>query len=214
MVHVIKHMATIGKPYKGILYGSFMKTDKNELKLIEFNCRFGDPECINVLNLLITPLDIIFKHIINNNLDQLKIEYKNTCQSLIYVVPSYYPIRQIDDQITHKMNSSILANDIFYTKDLKSYFQTNNVYVSSLNIIDNNNFTLNLTTSRCYAILFSEETLSDCEKAITKYFNGYPLNDTMFRRRKDIISSYLNIHQLLTLIQTLLIIVYKMLKRI
>ena len=42
--------------YKGILYGSFMKTNSGEIKVIEYNCRFGDPESINVLSLLKTSL--------------------------------------------------------------------------------------------------------------------------------------------------------------
>ena len=41
--------------YKGILYGSFIKTKKG-IKVIEFNCRFGDSEAINVLELLETDL--------------------------------------------------------------------------------------------------------------------------------------------------------------
>ena len=53
--------------YQGILYGSFMKTYDGQLKLIEYNCRFGDPEGINVLSLLKTPLHLIFKAIIEKN---------------------------------------------------------------------------------------------------------------------------------------------------
>jgi len=39
-----------GEEYKGILYGQFMAG--KELKLIEFNCRFGDPEAMNVLSII------------------------------------------------------------------------------------------------------------------------------------------------------------------
>ena len=42
-------------PYQGVLYGGFMNTEKG-VYLIEFNSRFGDPEAINVLALLETPL--------------------------------------------------------------------------------------------------------------------------------------------------------------
>lgn len=38
--------------YRGILYGSFIKTKNGKIKVIEYNCRFGDPECINLLHLL------------------------------------------------------------------------------------------------------------------------------------------------------------------
>ena len=36
--------------YKGILYGSFIKT-RDGIRVIEYNCRFGDPEVIPFLNL-------------------------------------------------------------------------------------------------------------------------------------------------------------------
>ncbi len=191
MEKLISYMKRIGTTYKGVLYGSFMKTNDNKLKLIEFNCRFGDPECINVLNLLETPLDLIFKHIINNNLNELEIQYKNECQALIYIVPSFYPVQEMNDNIRYKLNRNLLATDVFYTKDIKSYFENANIYVSSLNHASNT-LNLSLTTSRSYAILFSGETLQDCASEISRFFNCHPLNDTMFRRRTDIISNYID----------------------
>lgn len=40
-----------GSRYRGILYGGFMVT-KDGIRLIEYNARFGDPECMNLLSLL------------------------------------------------------------------------------------------------------------------------------------------------------------------
>ncbi len=40
----IEAMARIGSPYEGVLYAGLMITE-NGPKLIEYNCRFGDPEC-------------------------------------------------------------------------------------------------------------------------------------------------------------------------
>ena len=78
--------------YRGIIYGSFMMTDSG-LKVIEFNARFGDPECINIMAILKTDLNQIFQAINHQTLHLLKskIEYHNHSSLLLYVVPKGYP---------------------------------------------------------------------------------------------------------------------------
>ena len=54
---VIKYLGSIDPEkigYRGILYGSYMKTRDGKIKVIEFNCRFGDPEVAIALGLLKT----------------------------------------------------------------------------------------------------------------------------------------------------------------
>lgn len=41
----IQELARLGCPYKGFLYAGMMLLPNNELRVLEFNCRFGDPEC-------------------------------------------------------------------------------------------------------------------------------------------------------------------------
>jgi len=77
-----------GSIYKGILYGQFMKTETG-VKVIEYNARFGDPEAMNVLSILSTPMDEICQGIIDGNLGQVQFENKATV--CVYVVPEGYP---------------------------------------------------------------------------------------------------------------------------
>jgi phosphoribosylamine--glycine ligase/phosphoribosylaminoimidazole synthetase len=52
---VIDHLADAGEPYVGVLYAGLMLTAEGP-RLIEYNCRFGDPEAQAVLPLLETDL--------------------------------------------------------------------------------------------------------------------------------------------------------------
>ncbi len=51
MRKTVEAMAARGTPFRGILYGGFMAT-KDGPKLLEYNVRFADPECMNVLPIL------------------------------------------------------------------------------------------------------------------------------------------------------------------
>lgn len=98
---VIKYLNEANKSiYKGILYGSFMKTSDNELKVIEFNCRLGDPD--GALSLLNSNLDLL-DFVLNSKGDTGYIQYKTENLSKdknlvgVYCVPEPYPQKPISD---------------------------------------------------------------------------------------------------------------------
>ena len=84
--------------YKGIIYGSFIKT-KNGIKVIEYNARFGDPECILALRLLNTSLVDIFYAIINGTLNELDVEFSDERLICKYLVPYGYPSNPLQHQL-------------------------------------------------------------------------------------------------------------------
>lgn len=99
-----------GLSYKGILYGGFMKTP-NGIKLIEFNCRFGCPEAINLLPLLKTSFIDILNAIKKSELDKIEITFENKATVCKYVVPNGYPDNPIKDE---KINANIDDDDLFF----------------------------------------------------------------------------------------------------
>lgn len=79
-----------GQPYRGVLYGGFMVT-RSGVRLIEYNCRFGDPEAMNVLPLLRTDFVEICLAVANGRLSEIHVEFEAKATVCKYVVPKNYP---------------------------------------------------------------------------------------------------------------------------
>ena len=78
--------------YRGVLYAGLMITPPGEPKVIEFNCRFGDPETQVVLPLLDTPLDEILLACVEQKLDRLPpIKYKTGSAVCVVLASGGYP---------------------------------------------------------------------------------------------------------------------------
>lgn len=86
----IRAMVSEGCPFKGCLYFGLMITP-NGIKVIEYNCRFGDPETQVVLPLLKTDLFTVFKAVRNECLSDLKIEWSNESAACIVMASGGYP---------------------------------------------------------------------------------------------------------------------------
>lgn len=70
MLPTIQGMAAEGRPYKGMLYAGLM-IDGDLINVLEFNCRFGDPEAQPLLMRLKSDVVDIFEAVIDNKLDQV-----------------------------------------------------------------------------------------------------------------------------------------------
>ncbi len=86
----IRAMQTEGRPFQGCLYFGLMLTQKGP-KVIEYNCRFGDPETQVVLPLLDTDLVDIIQAIESETLDQLDIQWKDGCAACVVMASGGYP---------------------------------------------------------------------------------------------------------------------------
>ena len=73
MLPTIQAMAKEGRQYRSILYGGLM-VDKDNVRVVEFNARFGDPETQVILPRLKTDLVDIILAVVKGKLNQTKIE--------------------------------------------------------------------------------------------------------------------------------------------
>jgi phosphoribosylamine---glycine ligase len=81
-----------GIDYRGVLYAGLMITPDGEPKVIEFNCRFGDPETQVVLPLLDTPLDEILLACVEQRLAQLPpLQWKSGSAVCVVAAAGGYP---------------------------------------------------------------------------------------------------------------------------
>jgi phosphoribosylamine--glycine ligase len=82
--------AECNEPYIGILYGSFIATQKG-IYVIEFNARFGDPESLNVLSILESDFVSLCQAMIAGNLTADKVRFSQLATVCKYAVPEGYP---------------------------------------------------------------------------------------------------------------------------
>ena len=105
LLPAIKAMAQRGTPYKGVLYAGLMVTDEGDIFVLEYNCRFGDPETQVLLPLLKTDIVDICLAVVQNRLDEIKIEWSsNACVGTVMSSEGYpgsyetgYPISGLDN---------------------------------------------------------------------------------------------------------------------
>lgn len=73
MLPTIQGMAAEGRPFKGMLYAGLM-IERGNVQVLEFNCRFGDPEAQPLLMRLKSDVVDIFEAVIDGTLDTIEMK--------------------------------------------------------------------------------------------------------------------------------------------
>ncbi len=89
---VVKALQERDIDYRGVLYAGLMITPAGDPVVLEFNCRFGDPETQAILPLLETPLEDLLFACVKQNLSQLPpIIWKPGAAACVVAVAEGYP---------------------------------------------------------------------------------------------------------------------------
>ena len=86
----VRAMAREGRPFKGCLYFGLMLT-KDGPKVIEYNCRFGDPETQVVLPLLKTDLFTVMRAVTDERLAECPVEFSGDSAACVIMASKGYP---------------------------------------------------------------------------------------------------------------------------
>ncbi len=90
MKPTIKGMEKEGRPYKGMLYAGLM-INQGEVNVLEFNCRFGDPEAQPLLMRLKSDLVSIFESVIDEKLDRIDVKIDPRPTVCVVMASGGYP---------------------------------------------------------------------------------------------------------------------------
>ncbi len=86
----VRAMNAEGRTFRGCLYFGLMLT-KDGPKVIEYNCRFGDPETQVVLPLLKSDLFVIMKHVAEGTLSADDVVFSNESACCVVLASDGYP---------------------------------------------------------------------------------------------------------------------------
>ncbi|RQD67303.1 MAG: phosphoribosylamine--glycine ligase [Desulfonatronovibrio sp. MSAO_Bac4] len=89
---IIQHLEEMGRPFKGILYAGLMFTDDGP-KVLEYNVRFGDPECQPLLMRLESDIVEIMMACVDGKLSRINLSIKPENSVCIVMAADGYPAK-------------------------------------------------------------------------------------------------------------------------
>ena len=98
---VMTGMKQAGTPYTGFLYAGLMIDSDNNIKVLEFNCRMGDPETQPIMMRLKSDLVMMMEHAVNGTLDMVEAEWdRRTALGVVMAAANYPDSPRVDDAIS------------------------------------------------------------------------------------------------------------------
>jgi phosphoribosylamine---glycine ligase len=88
---VVKGMAAEGVPYSGFLYAGLMIGKDGAPRVVEFNCRLGDPEAQPIMMRLKSDFVALVDHAIDGTLDQAEAEWDRRAALGVVIAAAGYP---------------------------------------------------------------------------------------------------------------------------
>lgn len=109
---VIGGMAQQSQPYTGFLYAGLMISSQGDIRVLEFNCRLGDPETQVIMLRLKTDLFSLLDHAVNGTLDQVNVEWDPGVALCVVMAAQGYPDSPRKNDVIHGLDIIIENQDV------------------------------------------------------------------------------------------------------
>ncbi len=90
MLPAVKALAAEGRPYKGVLYAGLM-IDKDRIRVVEFNCRFGDPETQPLMMRVKNDIVPVMRAVMEGGLEKCRLDFDPRPAVCVVMAAGGYP---------------------------------------------------------------------------------------------------------------------------
>ena len=109
----LDHFAALGQPYVGVLYAGIMMTASGP-KLLEYNCRFGDPEAQVLLTLLETSIVEVALACLAGQLKQLRLTVSQQSAMAVVLASAGYPVTARNGDVINGLEARVDGATVFH----------------------------------------------------------------------------------------------------
>ena len=102
----VRGMAAEGNPYTGFLYAGVMIDEQGTPKVLEYNCRFGDPETQPIMMRLRSDLVELCLASLEQRLDQVTVEWDSRAALGVVLAAGGYPAQYKKGEIINGLNEA------------------------------------------------------------------------------------------------------------
>ena len=128
MRRTVDGMAAEGRPYRGVLYAGLM-IDGQSVKTLEFNARFGDPECQPLLMRLKSDIVPVLMAVADGDLSGIELEWHDQAAVCVVMAAGGYPGDYLKGDVISGLDDAGSSDDlvVFHagTKLVNGRFVTN-----------------------------------------------------------------------------------------
>ena len=89
---MIERLGALGRHFSGVMNSGFFAT-ADGVKVIEFNARFGDPECMNIMSLFDGSWTEVMERIAAGELSEADVPLRDEASLVLYLVSPDYALR-------------------------------------------------------------------------------------------------------------------------